>query len=297
MNGVPQVRSADQAVIAAALRPGAVLCTLVGIDGGFSRRRGAQLVVAADGTLTGSLSDGCLEAELARQAALARTDGACRVLRYGAGSPVIDFRLPCGAGVDVLVDPRPDRAALAAVEASLAARRPAELTVDGPDGAPILSLGYVPRLRVLALGARPEVTALAGLAEAFGAEVAAWVPSGGLSADPAGLPAVDAWSAVALLFHEHEWERRMVPWALATPAFLVGAIGGTKTRAQRRTMLLDAGLSASDLARLRSPLGLIPQTRDPHTLALSVLAEIVGAYEALIDRSGPGSATSQGPLP
>ncbi|WP_298195899.1 XdhC family protein, partial [Novosphingobium sp.] len=60
------VRSADHAVLAAALEPGAVLCTLVGIEGGFSRRLGAQLVVGADGTLTGSLSDGCLEAELAR---------------------------------------------------------------------------------------------------------------------------------------------------------------------------------------------------------------------------------------
>lgn len=282
------VRSADHAVLAAAVQPGAVLCTLVGIEGGFSRRLGAQLVVGADGTLTGSLSDGCLEAELARQAATARSEGAARTLRYGAGSPVIDFRLPCGAGVDVRIDPTPDRAALAEVVAALAQRRPGRFAV----GAAGLTIEYLPRLRVLALGAAPEVGALGELAAAFAAELVPLVPTGGLSGDlagllPGGLPPVDPWTAIALLFHEHEWERRFVPWALGTTAFLVGAIGGTRTRRQRRAMLAEAGLAADAVARLRSPLGLIPQTRDPRTLALSVLAEIVRDYEALIEAPVP----------
>ncbi|MBC2651656.1 XdhC family protein [Novosphingobium aerophilum] len=274
------VRSADQAVLAAALEPGAVLCTLVGIEGGFSRRLGAQLVVGADSTLTGSLSDGCLEAELARQAEAARADRTCRTLRYGAGSPVIDFRLPCGAGVDVLVDPVPDRTVLRRLCGTLEQRSPGRLDIPGAD----LAIEYLPRLRVLALGAAPEVAALARIAEAFGADLVPLVPSGGLSGDLlAGLPPVDPWTAVALLFHEHEWERRFVPWALGTPAFLVGAIGGSQTRRQRLAMLDEAGVGAGEVARLRSPLGLIPQTRDPHTLALSVLAEIVRDYEALLD--------------
>lgn len=283
-----EVRSADASILAAACAPGAVLCTLVGIEGGFSRRLGAQLVVGADGTLTGSLSDGCLEAELARQAATARASGERRALRYGAGSPVIDFRLPCGAGVDLVIDPAPDRAALAAVRDGLAARRAGRVVIAAPGGD--LAITYVPRLRVLALGAGPEVSALAALAASFGAECLPWVPAGGLS--DAALPEpgmVDGWTALAFLFHDHEWERVLLPWALATPAFLVGAIGGSRTRAQRAAMLAAAGIDPAAQARLRAPLGLIPRTRDPATLALSVLAEIVGAYEALLgpDRAHP----------
>ncbi|MBC2670133.1 XdhC family protein [Novosphingobium piscinae] len=278
------VRSADHAVIAAALAPGAVLCTLVGIDGGFSRRRGAQLVIGADGTITGSLSDGCLEAELARQADQARAAGTPRALRYGAGSPFIDFRLPCGAGVDLIVDPRPDRTALAAVQAALARRLPGRLDVPGAEGTAGLSVDYLPALRILALGAGPEVSALVRQAGAFGAEVVPVVPTGGLAdPDPPALPPVDRWTAIAFLFHEHEWERRLLPWALASEAYLIGAIGGTRTRAQRLAMLREAGLDRAQIARVRSPLGLIPATRDPATLALAVLAEIVRDYEALID--------------
>ena len=45
--------------------------------------------------------------------------------------------------------------------------------------------------------------------------------------------------------------------------------------------LREAGHAESAIARVRSPVGLIPQARDASVLALSVLAEVVGAYEAL----------------
>jgi xanthine dehydrogenase accessory factor len=41
------------------------------------------------------------------------------------------------------------------------------------------------------------------------------------------------------------------------------------------------GVPAEQLARLRGPIGLIPSARDPGTLAVSVLAEIIAtAMEA-----------------
>ena len=55
----------DHAALVAACEPGVGLCTIVGIEGSFSRRLGAQLAVLPDGTTVGSLSDGCLEAQLA----------------------------------------------------------------------------------------------------------------------------------------------------------------------------------------------------------------------------------------
>lgn len=284
------VRSGDSSALRAALVPGAALCTLVSIDGGFSRRVGAQLSIAPDGTVTGSLADGCLEAELARQAEAARIDGKVRRLRYGAGSPFIDFRLPCGAAVEVVVDPRPDQAELRQVIASLDLRLEAALTIPGTPVAsaetgPELVIDYLPRLRIAALGAGPEVVALENLARAVAADFIAHVSEGGLSSAAANPQiGIDPWTAIVFLFHDHEWERLLMPWALASPAFLVGAIGGAKTREQRTAMLVEQGVTAQAISRIRSPLGLIPQTRDPQTLALAVLAEIVRDYEGMIDR-------------
>ena len=41
---------------------------------------------------------------------------------------------------------------------------------------------------------------------------------------------------------------------------------------------VQAGLGAGRLARLRSPLGLLPRARDPQELAVSILAEAMQAY-------------------
>src|SRR5690606_39506250 len=46
---------------------------------------------------------------------------------------------------------------------------------------------------------------------------------------PAGLSA-DPWTAIVLLFHDHEWEQAILEWALDTPAFFIGAQGGFEAR-------------------------------------------------------------------
>ena len=58
--------SADHDALFLAAEGDAALCTIVGIDGSFSRRVGAQLAVARDGRVAGDLADNCLNAELAK---------------------------------------------------------------------------------------------------------------------------------------------------------------------------------------------------------------------------------------
>jgi xanthine dehydrogenase accessory factor len=231
------------------------------------------------------MADRCLDEELAAQALAAMTEGAPRMLRYGQGSPFVDFRLPCGSGLDIWVDPSPDWSDLQRCIADLEARRETALPLKfSEDVAPYLirERRYVPRLRIVLVGAGAECAALVRLAAAQGVEVE-WREAGhglSLGRPPTDL-AADAWTAVLLLFHDHEWEVPLLDWALGTPAFYIGAQGGAPAREERLERLRGAGHSNAELARINSPVGLIPAARDPQVLALSVLAEVVGAYEAL----------------
>lgn len=268
-------RADDRSALRSACEPGVGLCTVVGIEGSFSRRVGAQLAVLPDGTIVGSLADGCLEKQLASEIAAA---SAPVVKRFGAGSELIDFRLPCGSGLDVLIDPEPDRAACMAAVASLDARKQAGLALPAKQ---LPERRYIPALRLQLFGEGPELAALIALAGAAGIETAAHGKDAlSLGRRPAG-PAADAWTAVVLLFHDHEWEQAILEWALETPAFHIGAQGGMEARRQRIERLVASGVPENSLARIRSPVGTIPRSREPGVLALSVLAEIVGEYEAL----------------
>lgn len=266
----------DHAALRAACRPGAGLCTIVGIEGSFSRRLGAQLAVHPDGSVTGSLADGCLEQELAREVA---AGGKRRVIRYGAGSPKIDFRLPCGGGLDILIDPAPDHAACAGIAARLDQRAEALLAL--PEPSPLAQRRFVPQPRLVLFGEGPELAAMAHLGAAAGMAVETHGRDDGalaLGQVPDHL-AADRWTAIVLLFHDHEWERAILQWALTTPAFMIGAQGGAPARAAREAQLVELGYAPEQVARIASPIGTVMHSREPLGLALSALASISGEYE------------------
>ena len=271
----PATSADDRAALRAAVEPGVGLCTIVAIEGSFSRRLGAQLAVHPDGAITGSLADGCLERQLASEIAAATGPV---VKRFGAGSELIDFRLPCGSGLDVLIDPAPDREACGAAVERLDARREAALALPSDQ---LAERRYIPALGLQLFGEGPELEALVALAGAAGIEAETHGKDAlSLGRKPAGLSA-DPWTAVVLLFHDHEWEQAILEWALDTPAFHIGAQGGMEARRQRIERLAATGLPPAQLGRIRSPVGAIPRSREPGVLALSVLAELVGEYEAL----------------
>lgn len=275
----------DHAALQAAQTNGSALCTIVNIDGSFSRRTGAQLAVAHDGTTVGSLSDGCLERQLAMEVLDARQHQEKRLLRFGSGSPYIDFRLPCGSGLDILVDPTPDLASIRVIVDQLDQRIEAALDLPVPVYAPngfLRVRRYMPRLKMMVFGEGPELSSFVGAASATGNDIEYFDKQSkgmALGRVPPAISA-DAWTAIVLLFHDHEWERALLGWALRTPAFYIGAQGGKKAREDRLADLLSQGFSPETLSRLRSPIGLIRHARDPAVLALSVLADIVAEYES-----------------
>ena len=271
-----EVTDEDHEALAAACEPGAGLCTIVGIEGSFSRRLGAQLAVMADGSTVGSLSDGCLEAQLASDLLDCAEP---RVIRYGAGSGRIDFRLPCGGGLDILLDPFPDRAACRMALNRLAKRTPADLTL--PCVSRLAIRRYLPSLRLAVFGEGPELAYVEELAATLRLDVTTYDKTHLSLGKPAPNCLLDRWTAALLLFHDHEWETALLEQVLASDVFFVGAQGGERAREARSLSLTGRGVPEEQIARIRSPVGLIPSCKTPAAMALSALAEVVAQYERL----------------
>jgi xanthine/CO dehydrogenase XdhC/CoxF family maturation factor len=88
-------------------RSAKVLATVIRVEGSSYRRPGAHLLLAADGTHSGTISGGCLEAEVARKAAWMVRDGPL-VERYSTlfdDTADIPYGLGCGGIVDLLLEP------------------------------------------------------------------------------------------------------------------------------------------------------------------------------------------------
>lgn len=85
----------------------AALATLVRVEGSSYRSEGARLLIGADGSYAGSVSGGCLEAEIVRKAQWLTRAGAA-IQRYSTlfdDTAEIPYGLGCGGTVDVLLEP------------------------------------------------------------------------------------------------------------------------------------------------------------------------------------------------
>lgn len=296
----------DINVIRAVLRrpQGAVLAVIVAVDGPSYRLVGAMMAIFGEHDHVGSLSSGCVEADLALNAQTALTQGKPLIVRYGSGSPFMDIQLPCGGALDILLLPKPDLEVLAQLDLLEQQRSRCVLDIDTQSGAMGLrerghiepsstriSVEVVPEICFFAFGKGPEVNTFVSLV------IAAGYPAVLLSPDDETIAiaaqqgcttkrlatkaflddlAIDDRSAIILFFHDHDWEPEILSGSLKTPAFYIGAQGSFHARETRLTAMREMGVSDDQLQRLHGPIGLIPSVKDPATLAISVLAEIVG---------------------
>lgn len=103
---------------------GAVLATVVETWGSAPRRVGAQLVIAGDGEMQGSVSGGCVEGAVVLEATDALEKGASAVLEYGVSDgDAFAVGLACGGTIRILVEPVGKVMPVALLEALVDTRR------------------------------------------------------------------------------------------------------------------------------------------------------------------------------
>jgi len=268
------------------------LAVIVAVEGPSYRRCGAAMVIDAAGRSWGNLSSGCIDRSVILNAKSAMQAGKTMRVRYGKGSPYWDVPLPCGGALDIQIFPFPDKLQLNSVAQNLKARKPAMLTLqeDGvlapyPTGMG-LHLTILPQIRVVIFGTGLETICFAELAMAAGCKVEI------ISPDPDVLTrfswasplitntwpteiSIDERTAIITFFHDHDREPDILNAALASSAFFIGSQGSFRAHKARCETLRAHNCPEENIERLTFPLGLIPSTRDPQTLGVSVLAHIL----------------------
>lgn len=293
-----------------------VLVTLTGIDGGSPRPLGAQMAVSESGRHIGLISSGCLERDLVTQALKTLENHQPCSIRYGKGSPFLDIVLPCGSGLDVHFNPDPDPETIRRTAERIEGRQACALHTHLESGQIRLETypsvkqmdlptegvtngwftrSYQPQPRLLMYGRGPAMIRLGQLTRALGWPVTAVTPDreDRQTLEQMGVTAhwmttlhrpprtnLDPWTAVVLMFHDHDWEIPILSQVLQAPGFYVGAQGSHRTQARRRAQLEAAGISSAAIDRVHGPMGLIPGAKSPNELAVSTLAHIMDAAKA-----------------
>ncbi|OON80132.1 XdhC family protein [Streptomyces tsukubensis] len=332
------------------------VATVVAVGGSAPRDPGAALAVDGGGKAIGSVSGGCVEAEVYELCVQALADGRTVLRRFGySDDDAFAVGLTCGGSVDVMVTPvttgTPGRPALLAALSAAAGggpvavarvvRGPAgllggaltvrpeeayegdlgggrelnrtvaaearavldsgrtgtvDLSEDGshcPGGLTLLVEANVPPPRMIVFGAIDFAAALVRAGKFLGYHVTV-CDARPVFATRDRFPGaddlvvdwphrylrrteVDGRTVLCVLTHDAKFDVPLLKEALRLPVAFVGAMGSRRTHLDRDRRLRDVGLTDTELARLRSPIGLDLGARTPEETALSIAAEIVAA--------------------
>jgi xanthine dehydrogenase accessory factor len=285
------------------------LATVVATRRSAPRPVGAKLAISERGELQGSVSGGCVESDVAVQAAEVIAEGTPRLLTYGITDDMAwNVGLPCGGEIDVFVErfegelPESDEPAVSVTV--LGGERAGERRLLGPDavepgpsrvleldGESVFAEMLGPPPRVVVIGAIDTAEELCRAAKSLGWHTVVTDPRPALTTRER-LPSPDelliAWpdealeqlapdrdTAVVVLTHEERLDVPALTSALDAEAFYVGAIGSRRTQAKRRERLLEAGVAEEQLERLSGPAGLDLGAQTPAETAVSILGEIL----------------------
>jgi len=313
-------------------RQPAVLVTLTSATGSSYRRPGAHVLLLADGRHAGTISGGCLEAEVARKAFWMTRNGAV-MQRYSTlfdDTAEIPFGLGCGGEIDILLEPADTPECEALIDAmrrslhgeSLTAitilpaeNQPLQRIILAPDAMNHAAEGKFvehlhPPQRLILFGAGDDAQPLANMAAQLGWSVlvadgraqiarserfpaAELMPlNEDLSIAPLHISANDA---VVLMTHSFAQDRALLAQLLPiTPAYL-GVLG-----ARHRSSLLVNEVAAAlnwsiseCAALLHAPTGLDLGGDAPESIALAILAE---AHARTHNRTGSARRISAGEM-
>ena len=235
-------RRAGRAVVSI-LPPGSPGAGLGASELGPPERPPEPLVVHADSTLDGSLGEAQADAALVEAATAAISSGTSTVVEL-AGRQLFVEAFPV----------RPRLVVVGAVEVAVA----------------LIALGRGLGYETVLIDGRPAFATRERFPD-VDQLVIGWPDE---VADELELGRGDA---VAVLSHDPKFDDPAITAALERECRYVGAIGSRKTQRARRERLLAAGLSETQLARLRGPIGLDLGGREPAETALAIMSEIVAA--------------------
>ena len=304
---------------------GAALVTLAQAQGSSPREVGARMVVAPDGTFTGTIGGGALEwgALAEAQALLARDGARVKKLDKALGP---DLGQCCGGRVLLTIEKfgAADAQAVAALATAEGEGALTTIATVGSDGR------LVRRVAEPEEGPAYETRADGSVRECFGEEPTAFYLFGAghvgraLTVALAPLPFAVTWidtrpeaippqfplnvtaitqgdpaellarapngAFVAVMTHSHALDLDLVIAALSTDRFsYVGLIGSDTKRARFTSAMRKMGMADATVDRLVCPIGLTTiQDKAPAAIAASVAAQVLIAREALQARAANG---------
>ncbi|MBP9111050.1 MAG: XdhC family protein, partial [Pyrinomonadaceae bacterium] len=288
-------------VSALADREKAVLATVVDVRGSGYRLPGARMLMLANGDTYGTVSGGCLEADVLERAKKVLVSGEAETFTYdttGDENSVFSMNMGCRGVIDILLEPiGKDSDLIAKMRSAYFDREPSDefevpvavvLFGAGADAVPFVRIAAELGWQVTVHDHRPAFLTEERFPDAR--ELVLQKVD-----EPPTAIAADQRTAGVIMTHNYQRDRFVLPALLTSNVFYLGALGPKRRTEQLLEELAADGQVFTDdqLARLFAPAGLDIGADTPEGIALSIIGEI---QSVLRSRNGGHLRNRQGSI-
>lgn len=234
---------------------GGAVCTIIRSRGSTPRHTGSKILVYADGHFVGTVGGGEVEARVIQEALDALRDGAPRILSYDMVDPKQGDPGVCGGQLEVYVEPIVSRATLLIIG-------------GGHVGKAVAHLARWLDFRVAVSDDRIEFCTPEANPDA---EI--FLPVS-MSEIPSRIK-INPQTYIVLTTRGVSVDTQGLPALLESQAAYIGVIGSKRRWTMTRHALIEMGVAAEVIDRVRSPIGLELNAETPEEIAVSIMAEII----------------------
>lgn len=240
-----------------------VLATVIRAKGSVPRHTGSKMLVYEDGRTSGSVGGGEMESRVLEEATAAFEDGKTRILPYSLVDPSRGDPGVCGGEVEIFLEPYVQLATLYIIGC-------------GHIGRALVAQAKLLGFHVAVTDDRVELAT-----PEFIPDADHYLP-GSIDDAMAKLP-ITGNTYVTVVTRNVLVDRQILPKLVNTPAPYIGVMGSQRRWTETKRLLVEDGLSESELERFHSPIGLELNAETPEEIAVSIMAEII-----MMRRDGTG---------
>ena len=218
------------------------------------------MLVLDDGTTSGTIGGGKVEALVISNALEAIAKGETRLTTYTLQEPLRGDPGVCGGTMTIALEPYMPPATLLVIGA-------------GHVGRAVIDLAHWLGYRTVVIDDRADLVTAEALPNAdvlFTGNVAAALEMHPISAD----------TSVVVVTRSFEMDAKIVPLLLGTPAHYIGVMGSKRRWSSTREALAGVDLSDDDLSRIHAPIGIEIGAESVEEIAVSIMSEVISSSDA-----------------
>ena len=234
-----------------------VLATIVETERSVPRHAGTKMLVYPDGSITGTIGGGSVEAKIREDALATLGDGKPQMHLYRLEDPTAGDPGICGGTMTVYLEPYMPVNTILVIG-------------SGHVGSAVIDLAHWLGYRTIAVDDRPELLTEEALPNAD-------VRFTGSLADAITENPVTENTAVVVVTRSYGLDAEILPILLETPARYIGVMGSNRRWAATREALAGSGVPDDALERVHAPIGIEIGAETVEEIAVSILSEVIGS--------------------